>query len=1055
MSSFFIRRPIFAIVVSLLIVLLGALSILTLPVAMFPPISPPIIQVQATYLGASASVVEKSVASAIENQVVGVDNLIYMQSTSTSNGLYTLNCTFKVGASLEQALIDVQNRVQQASGFLPAQVNTFGVTVQKRSPQLLMVVALSSPGNAYDSVFLSNYATINLLNPLLSVPGIGGDSVVGQFNYAMRSWVRPDKLAKLGLQPSDLSTAIQKQNVLIPTGAVGQPPAAAGAQYQLSVNAPGQLETAKQFGEIIVKSNPDGSVLRLSDVSRLELGAQQYVTIGRTSGAPSTVILLYQTPDANALSTARNVRATMERLKAQFPPGLDYSIPYDSTLFVSDSIRDVVATLFEAIGLVVLVVLIFLGSLRTAFIPMLAVPVSLLGTFAAFVALGFSINTLTLFGLVLAIGLVVDDAIVVVEAVEKHVEDGLAPVAATELAMKELQGPVIGIALVLVSVFLPAAFISGITGQLYRQFALTLSVSVSISAFVALTLTPALCTLILKPGRKPLWGPFGRLVAGFNLLFARATRGYMSALGWLLRRTALALGLLAIFYFASGYLGATLPGGFVPPEDQGVAFVQIQLPYGSSLNRNDALTKRIEQEVLKMPGVQDVVTLAGFSILSSVSTSDTSSLIVTLKPWDERKSKALGLRSIVTNLYAKLNKYPEAQIFPFVPPTIPGLGNSSGFSFELQDLSGHSVGDLASVADALLLAASKRPELAQLHSTMRPYVPQLAMEVDRNKVKALGLDVSDVFQNLQAYLGGLTVNQFTLYNRTWNVMIQAEPGYRMDQNSLDALYVRNNNDQMVPISTVATWHRASGADVIQRFNTNREVEIFGQNAPGYSSAQALAAMSAVAKQTLPKGYGFGWAGTAYQQINVGNTQTLIFALSLALVFLFLAAQYESWLMPVAVLACVPIGIFGAFLSVMLWRLDNNVYVQIGLIMLIGLAAKNAILIVEFARDKRAEGVPILEAARLGAELRFRPILMTSFAFIIGVAPLMLASGAGAASRHSLGSTVFGGMLAATCIGVFFIPTLYTVMQRSIERGAARRKDEVPLAPVAGRHEGPA
>ncbi len=1051
MSSFFIKRPIFAIVVSILIVLVGGLSILILPVAEFPPISPPLIQVSTTYFGASASVVEKAVANVIENQVVGVDNMIYMQSTSTSNGQYTLNCTFNVGSSIEQALIDVQNRVSQASGTLPQAVNTYGVTVQKKSPQILMIVALYSPSDSYDPLYLSNYATINVLNPLSSVPGIGGNAVMGQFNYAMRAWLRPDKLAKLGLQASDVQSAIQNANVLIPTGTVGSLPAPKGTQFQLGVTAEGQLSDPKQFADIIVKTNPDGSVLRVSDVARTELGSQIYQTVGELNGKPATLIILYQTPEANAIATAKNVRKTMEQLKSQFPPGLDYAIPYDSTVFVTESIRDVITTLFIAIVLVVLVVLVFLGSLRSSLIPMLAVPVSLIGTFAAFVALGFSINTLTLFGLVLAIGLVVDDAIVVVEAVEKHLEDGLPPVEATERAMKELQGPVIGIALVLVAVFLPSAFISGITGQLYKQFALTLSVSVSISAFVALTLTPALCVLILKPHRGKLWGPFGWGIDRFNEFFGRTTDGYMAILGRLLGASAPVMAVLFGFYAVDAFMGAKLPGGFVPNEDQGVVFVQINLPYGSSLNRNKDLTDRISRDIAGVPGVETIATMGGYTLLSSFASPDISSLVVTLKPWDERKSKELSLRSIVGNIYKKLQSYPEAVAFPFIPPTIPGLGQSSGFNFELQDLTGHSVQDLANVAEKVTEAASKRKEIGSFNNTMRVYTPQIHLDVDRDKAKSLGVDASTIFSNLSALLGSTVVNQFTLFNRTWDVMLQADQDYRVDQKSLNAIYVRSSTNDMVPLSTLVTARRIVGPDMLQHFNANREVEFFGSNAEGYSSGQAITAMQQVAKETIPKGYTYGWSGTSYQQVAVGNTQAIIFALSLIMVFLLLAAQYESWLMPLAVLMGVPIGVFGAFLSVTLWRLDLNVYVQIGLIMLIGLAAKNAILIVEFARDRRKAGAPMLDAAREGAQLRFRPILMTSFAFIIGVLPLMLASGAGAASRHSLGSAVFGGMLAATCLGVFFIPTLYRVFATRVERG--KPAPEPPPAALATRQGG--
>lgn len=1032
MAHFFITRPIFAIVLSIVIVLLGGLAILTLPVAQFPPISPPLIQVQTTYIGASASVVEQSVATEIENEVVGVDNLIYMQSTSSSSGQYTLNCTFKVGADIQKALIDVQNRLQQATGKLPSAVNRFGITVQKKSPQILMVVALYSPSNSYDRLFLSNYTTLNLINPLLSVSGIGGESTIGEQDYAMRAWVRPDKLSKLGLQASDLANAIDKQNVLIPTGAVGALPAPKNNQFQLSLNAQGRLTDPKQFGDVIVRTNPDGSLLRLRDVSRLELGAQLYQTLGSLNNKPATLVILYQTPDANALTTAKNVRKTMADLAKSFPPGLQYSIAYDSTLFVKDSIKDVLKTLFEAIILVIIVVFIFLGSFRSSFIPMLAVPVSLIGTFVAFLPLGFSINTLTLFGLVLAIGIVVDDAIVVVEGVEHHIEAGMDPLPATERAMKELTGPILGISLVLTSVFLPSAFISGITGQLYRQFALTITTSVNLSAVVALTLTPALCVLILRK-RTRLWGPFGWLIDNFNKIFGSVTSGYMGMLRFLLRRTVLVLGLLAGFYVVDFLLGRMLPGGFVPNEDQGVVYAQVQLPYGSSLDRNAALLGKIEKDITSVHGVQDVISLAGYSLLTSIQTPDTSSFIITLMPWEERSKEHLTLRGIVKDIDAKMNAYPQAASFPFVPPTIPGLGNASGFAFELQDKGAHTVAELAAVADKVVAEARKRPELTAINNTMRTSIPQLELDVDRDNAKSHGIDVSDVFSQLQAMLGGLVVGDFTLFNRTWDVMVQAEPEFRANASSISAISVRSSNGQMVPLETVTKVRRGLGTDFIQRFNTNREIEIFGANAPGYSTGQAIAAMQEVAQKTLPAGYGYGWSGTAYQEVAVGNTQTIIFILSVVLVFLALAAQYESWFMPAAVILGLPTAVFGAFLSVLAWRLDNNIYVQIGLILVIGLAAKNAVLIVEFARHLRSTGTPIAQAALESARLRFRPILMTSLAFIIGVIPLMLAHGAGAASRQSLGSTVFAGMLAATAIGIFFTPTLYEVFQRLAER----------------------
>jgi hydrophobe/amphiphile efflux-1 (HAE1) family protein len=685
---------------------------------------------------------------------------------------------------------------------------------------------------------------------------------------------------------------------------------------------------------------------------------------------------------------------------------------------------------------------------------MLAVPVSLIGTFIAFLLLGFSINTLTLFGLVLAIGIVVDDAIIVVEGAEHHIEEGLEPKEACEKAMKELTAPILGISLVLTSVFLPSAFISGITGQLYRQFALTITISLNLSAIIALSLTPALSALILRK-RTRMWGPFGWFIDHFNAAFAGVTTGYMGLLRWLMRRVILVVGLLAGFYVLVGLIGAKLPGGFVPDEDQGVVYAQVQLPYGSSLDRNAALLGRLEKDIMTVHGVADVISLAGYNLLTSIQAADASSFIVVLKPWDERTKEHLTLHGIIADINAKMNAYPEAYSFPFVPPTIPGLGNASGFAFELEDRSAHTIDELAAVADKVVAEARKRPELTSINNTMRTSIPQLQLEVNRENAATRGVAVSDVFKQLQAMLGGLVVDEFTLFNRTWDVMIQAEPEFRANAASISSIYARNNSGQMVPLRTLTTVRRGLGTDFIQRFNTNREIEIFGSNAPGYSTGQAIAAMQEVAAKTVPPGYGYGWSGTAYQEVAVGNTQTIIFIFSVVLVLLALAAQYESWVMPLAVMLAVPTGIFGAFLSVWAWRLDNNIYVQIGIILVIGLAAKNGVLIVEVARERRAHGVPILEAAIEAARLRFRPILMTSFAFIIGVIPLMFAHGAGAASRHSLGSTVFAGMLAATCLGIFFTPTLYELAQKFIERKTRRGKHEVAPEPASVPGEEPA
>lgn len=1037
-SKFFIDRPIFASVLSIVIVLAGLVAMRVLPIAQYPEIVPPQVVVSATYPGASAETIAETVAAPLEQQINGVENMIYMQSTSTGSGTLSLSVFFQTGTDADQATINVNNRVQRATPVLPEEVRRQGVTVTKRSSSILQIVTLSSPDRRYDTIYISNYALVNIIDELRRTPGVGDASFFSASDYSMRIWLRPDKIAQVNLTPGEIAAAIREQNAQFAAGRFAEEPMVGHQAFTYTATTRGRFADPREFEQIILRSDENGGALRLRDVARVELGSQNYSTDATLNGAPAVPIGIYLQPGANALQVSADVQAAMERLAQRFPDGLRYDVPYNTTRFIEVSIDEVVKTFVEAIVLVVLVVFLFLQNFRATFIPVLAVPVSIIGTFAGMYLLGFSINLLTLFGLILAIGIVVDDAIIVLENVERIMStEGKGPREASIQAMQEVSGPVVAVVLVLCAVFIPVSFLGGLAGELYRQFAVTIAVSVVVSGIVALTLTPALCALLLKEGHREPWLPFRIFNRGFDWI----TQRFLGGTAFFLRNALIALAFIAVMLGATWWLFQRVPGALVPAEDQGSLFLVTTLPPAASLDRTRVITAQVTEGALRNPAVADVVTIAGYDLLSGAQKTNAGVSFVSLKDWSLRTDPRLDARNLAPAFRALNANFRDGIVIGFNPPPIPGLSTTGGFELYLQDRSGGNLESLAQAAQQVVQVAGQRPELTGVSTTFNAGVPQYKLDVDRDKAKALGVPIAAIFDTMQSTFGSLYVNDFSLFGRTYRVSLSSEAEFRMSPGDLRYVYVRSSNGTMVPLNELVSATRIVGPDVVDRFNVFPAAKIQGNPAPGYSSGQAIAAMEQVVSQTLSSDYSIGWTGSAYQELQSSGTGAQGFVFGLLMVFLILAAQYERWSLPVAVVMAVPFAVFGAVLAIWLRGIENDIYFQVGLVTLIGLAAKNAILIVEFAAERHRSGMTAHEAALDAARLRFRPIVMTSLAFILGVVPLAVATGASSASRHSIGTGVIGGMLAATFLAFLFVPLFFRLVTRSRRKTADTRLEE--------------